>query len=48
MKYNIKLLVENLFDDDIFDTDINDDLFEEENNKFYEICKETLCQNIEY
>ena len=48
MKYNIKLLVENLFDDDIFDTDINDDLFEEENNKFYEICKETLCQNIQY
>ena len=48
MKYNIKLLVENLFDDDIFNSDIEDDYISKQNEKFNEICKETLCQNIEY
>ena len=49
MKKYIKLLVENLFDDDLFDIDNTaEDLLDQSMKEFDTIVKDTLCQNSQY
>ena len=49
MNKNIKLVIESLFDDDIFDlNNVEDDLMEQQDNNFKQIILNTLCKNSEY